>query len=165
MDDRPPGTEIDLLVIHSISLPPGKFGGNWIDDLFLNRLDARAHPYFAKIEGLKVSCHILIQRTGKIIQYVPLNRRAWHAGESSYCGRTCCNDFSIGIEVEGSDESPFTDYQYQSLNQVTSEIIHYYPAITQDHITSHAAIAPGRKTDPGPLFDWTRYLAGVSEPI
>jgi AmpD protein len=155
---------VDLLVIHSISLPPGEFGGHWIDDLFMNRLDVSAHPYFAEIEALKVSSHLLIQRSGKIVQYVPLNRRAWHAGESNYCGRSCCNDFSIGIEVEGSDEIPFTDDQYLALNQVTREIIHYYPAITRDRITSHAAIAPGRKTDPGPLFDWPRYLAGISSP-
>jgi AmpD protein len=161
-DDRPPGARVDLLVIHSISLPPGEFGGHWIDDLFMNRLDATAHPHFSEIEALKVSCHLLIKRTGQIVQYVPLNRRAWHAGASNYCGRTCCNDFSIGIEVEGSDEIPFTDAQYQALNQVTREIIRYYPAITRDRITSHAAIAPGRKTDPGPLFDWPRYLSGIS---
>jgi AmpD protein len=164
MDDRPPGIEIDLLVIHSISLPPGEFGGNWIDDLFMNRLDPDAHPYFAEIKGVRVSSHILIQRSGKIVQYVPLNRRAWHAGKSSYCGRTRCNDFSIGVELEGSDASPFTDNQYLALIQVTREIIHYYPAITLDQITSHAVIAPGRKTDPGPLFEWPRYLSGISPP-
>jgi AmpD protein len=162
MDKRPVESEVDLLVIHSISLPPGEFGGSWIDDLFMNRLDASAHPYFDEIKALKVSCHILIQRNGKIIQYVPLNRRAWHAGESNYCGRTCCNDFSIGIEVEGSDEIPFTDDQYLALKQVTREIMGYYPSITLDRITSHAAIAPGRKTDPGPMFDWPRYIDLVS---
>jgi AmpD protein len=148
-------------VIHSISLPPGEFGGGWIDDLFMNRLDTAAHPYFAEIKALKVSCHILIQRSGKITQYVPLNRRAWHAGESNYCGRTCCNDFSIGIEVEGSDEMPFADDQYLALERVTTEIMRYYPSITHERITSHAAIAPGRKTDPGPMFDWPRYLEGI----
>ncbi|MES9969482.1 MAG: 1,6-anhydro-N-acetylmuramyl-L-alanine amidase AmpD [Candidatus Thiodiazotropha sp.] len=165
MDERPPGTEVDLLVIHSISLPPGEFGADWIDDLFMNNLDATAHPYFAEIEALKVSCHILIQRTGKITQYVPLNRRAWHAGDSSYCGRSGCNDFSIGIELEGSDEVPFTDAQYLALQQVTRKIMDHYPGITRERITSHAAIAPGRKTDPGPMFDWRRYLSllGVDE--
>jgi AmpD protein len=162
MDDRPAGSEVDLLVIHSISLPPGEFGGGWIDDLFMNRLDALAHPYFDEIKALKVSSHILIQRGGQIIQYVPLNRRAWHAGESNYCGRTCCNDFSIGIEVEGSDEIPFTDNQYLALERVTREIMGYYPSITLDRITSHAAIAPGRKTDPGPMFDWPRYIDLIS---
>lgn len=164
MDDRSPETEVDLLVIHSISLPPGEFGGRWIDDLFMNKLDGTADPYFAEIKALKVSCHLLIQRTGKITQYVPLNRRAWHAGESNYCGRSCCNDFSIGVELEGSDEIPFTDVQYQALQQVTREVMHYYPAITRDRITSHAAIAPGRKTDPGPMFDWLRYLDSISAP-
>ncbi|MEW7997114.1 MAG: 1,6-anhydro-N-acetylmuramyl-L-alanine amidase AmpD [Candidatus Thiodiazotropha endolucinida] len=164
MDDRSPETEVDLLVIHSISLPPGEFGGGWIDDLFMNKLDVMADPYFAEIKALKVSCHLLIQRTGKITQYVPLNRRAWHAGESHYCGRSCCNDFSIGIELEGSDEIPFTDDQYQALQQVTREVMHHYPAITRDRITSHAAIAPGRKTDPGPMFDWPRYLDSISAP-
>ncbi|MES9944149.1 MAG: 1,6-anhydro-N-acetylmuramyl-L-alanine amidase AmpD [Candidatus Thiodiazotropha sp.] len=159
MDDRPPESEVDLLVIHSISLPPGEFGGNWIDDLFMNNLDATAHPYFAEIEALRVSCHILIQRTGKITQYVPLNRRAWHAGDSNYCGRPCCNDFSIGIELEGADDMPFTDAQYLALVRVTKEIMHFYPSITRERITSHAAIAPGRKTDPGPMFDWDRYLS------
>ncbi|MES9947630.1 MAG: 1,6-anhydro-N-acetylmuramyl-L-alanine amidase AmpD [Candidatus Thiodiazotropha sp.] len=164
MDDRPAATEVDLLVIHSISLPPGEFGGGWIDDLFMSRLDGTADPYFAEIKALKVSCHLLIQRTGKITQYVPLNRRAWHAGDSHYCGRSCCNDFSIGIELEGSDEIPFTDDQYRALQQVTREVMHYYPAITRDRITSHAAIAPGRKTDPGPMFDWLRYLDSISAP-
>jgi AmpD protein len=164
MDDRPTESEVDLLVIHSISLPPGEFGGSWIEDLFMNRLDASAHPYFAEIKSLKVSCHLFIQRSGQIIQYVPLNRRAWHAGESNYCGRTCCNDFSIGIEVEGSDETPFTDNQYLALGRVTQEIMGYFPAITQDRITSHAAIAPERKTDPGPMFDWPRYREMISNP-
>jgi AmpD protein len=162
MDDRPLESVVDLLVIHSISLPPGEFGGNWIDDLFMNNLDSTAHPYFAEIDGLKVSCHILIQRTGKITQYVPLNRRAWHAGESNYCGRACCNDFSIGIELEGSDEVPFTDAQYLALDRVTREIMRLYPTITQEQITSHATIAPGRKTDPGPMFDWPRYMGQLS---
>ncbi len=162
-DDRPAGTEIDLLVIHSISLPPGEFGGPWIDHLFMNRLDAGAHPYFREIEGLRVSCHLLIRRDGQLIQYVPLNRRAWHAGESSFCGREGCNDYSIGIELEGSDDLPFTDTQYSALTHVTQAIRRHYPGITRERITGHAEIAPGRKHDPGPLFDWTRYLAGLAD--
>jgi AmpD protein len=164
MDDRPAGSDVDLLVIHSISLPPGEFGGSWIDDLFMNRLDASAHPYFNEIKALKVSSHILIQRGGQITQYVPLNRRAWHAGESRYRDRICCNDFSIGIEIEGSDEIPFTDDQYLALERVTKEIMGYYPSITPDRITSHADIAPGRKTDPGPMFDWPRFFDLISMP-
>lgn len=160
-DDRPAECEVELLVIHSISLPPGEFGGEWIDDLFLNRLDASGHPYFGEIKSLKVSCHILIRREGQVTQYVPLNRRAWHAGESNYCGRSCCNDFSIGIELEGSDDQPFTDNQYTALGEVTKEIMRLYPRITADRITSHAAIAPGRKTDPGPMFDWQRYIGSI----
>lgn len=160
-DDRPSGIDIDLLVIHSISLPPGEFGGPWIDDLFANRLDAQAHPYFRQIQGLKVSCHLLIRRSGRLIQYVPLNRRAWHAGSSSFSGRVNCNDFSIGIEMEGSDDQPFTHAQYQSLIHATQAIRRHYPAITPQRITSHAAIAPQRKTDPGPLFDWERYLTSI----
>jgi N-acetyl-anhydromuramoyl-L-alanine amidase len=158
-DDRPADIRIDLLVIHSISLPPNEFGGPWIDHLFMNRLDPEAHPYFRQIEGLRVSSHLLIRRGGELIQYVPLNRRAWHAGSSNFCGRECCNDFSIGIELEGSDQSPFTDAQYATLAQATRQIQKHYPAITQDRITSHSAIAPGRKTDPGPYFDWPRYLS------
>lgn len=162
-DERPAGTRIDLLVIHSISLPPGEFGGPWIDQLFHNRLDANAHPYFREIDGLKVSCHLLIRRDGQLIQYVPLNRRAWHAGRSSFCGREQCNDFSIGIELEGSDEHPFTDAQYATLTQATRSIRRHYPGITLDRITGHADIAPGRKRDPGPSFDWSRYLASLAD--
>jgi AmpD protein len=161
-DERPAGAQVDLLVIHSISLPPGEFGGPWINDLFMNRLDPEAHPYFFEITGLKVSAHLLIRRDGQLLQYVPLNRRAWHAGLSNFCGRDCCNDFSIGIELEGSDDAPFTDAQYATLTDATREIQRHYPAITPERITSHAAIAPGRKTDPGPHFDWSRYLASVT---
>jgi len=160
-DERPPGSEVDLLVIHSISLPPGEFGGPWIDDLFMNRLDPDAHPYFLQIGDLRVSCHLLIDREGRLIQYVPLNRRAWHAGVSSFQGRRGCNDFSIGIELEGCDEKPFTDAQYATLAQATRAIRARFPAITRERITSHAAIAPERKSDPGPRFDWARYLASL----
>lgn len=156
-DERPPGCEIDLLVIHNISLPPGEFSGPWIDDLFLNRLRSEQHPYFAEIAALRVSSHLLIRRDGESIQYVPLHHRAWHAGESFFSGQERCNDYSIGIELEGTDEQPYTDAQYTALVKVTREIMVRYPAITPDRITGHADISPGRKTDPGPAFDWERY--------
>jgi AmpD protein len=156
-DERPNNIAIDLLVLHSISLPPGEFGGDWIDDLFMNRLDTNAHPFFKEISNLKVSCHLLIRRDGSLLQYVPLHHRAWHAGVSNYCGRERCNDFSIGIELEGSDDQPFTEAQYTSLVNATKQIMAIYPDITEQRITSHAAIAPGRKTDPGPMFDWQKY--------
>ncbi len=156
-NERPPGTPIDLLVIHSISLPPGEFGGPWIDDLFLNRLDPSARPYFRQIADLRVSAHLLIRRDGSLTQYIPLHLRAWHAGKSSFLGRDNCNDYAIGIELEGTDERPFDDAQYTSLLLATQQIMQYYPAITAERITGHSTIAPGRKTDPGPHFDWRRY--------
>jgi AmpD protein len=149
---------VDLLVIHNISLPPGEFGGPWIEHLFLNRLDPSIHPYFQEIQHLKVSSHLLILRDGELIQYVPLNKRAWHAGKSSFHGRERCNDFSIGIELEGTDDQPYTDAQYATLNEVTHDILSLFPAITPDRIVGHADISPDRKTDPGPAFDWQRYL-------
>jgi AmpD protein len=156
-NERPEEAAIDLLVIHNISLPPGEFGGNWIDDLFHNRLDPDAHPYFSEIHEMEVSAHCLIRRNGEIIQYVPFDKRAWHAGQSAFCGQENCNDFSIGIELEGTDELPFTDAQYKSLASVTAVIQQTYPQITGDRITGHSEIAPERKTDPGPAFDWDRY--------
>lgn len=156
-DARPSGCEIDLLVIHNISLPPGQFGGPWIEDLFLNRLDPSSHPFFQDIHHLKVSSHLLIRRDGELIQYVPLSQRAWHAGVSSFGGKEHCNDFSIGIELEGTDDQPYTDLQYKILIEVTKEIMEQFPAITTDRIVGHADISPGRKTDPGPSFDWQRY--------
>lgn len=156
-DERPPGCTPDLLVIHNISLPPGEFGGDYIRDLFLNRLDPDAHPYFREIAHLEVSAHLLIRREGSVIQFVALDRRAWHAGLSSFCGRDRCNDFSIGIELEGSDESPFTAVQYARLATLTRRIQALFPAITAARIVGHSEIAPGRKTDPGPGFDWARY--------
>ncbi|NEV62012.1 1,6-anhydro-N-acetylmuramyl-L-alanine amidase AmpD [Thiorhodococcus minor] len=158
-DERPAGTEIDLLVIHNISLPPGDFSGDWIDDLFLNRLDPSAHPYFAPIARVRVSAHLLIRRDGGLIQYVPFGLRAWHAGVSCFEGRERCNDFSIGIELEGTDLTPFTDAQYRVLADCSRAILHQYPSITKTRITGHSNIAPGRKTDPGPAFDWPRYFA------
>ncbi|NCC28642.1 MAG: 1,6-anhydro-N-acetylmuramyl-L-alanine amidase AmpD [Gammaproteobacteria bacterium] len=156
-DHRPPGTNIDLLVIHNISLPPGDFSGDWIDDLFLDRLDPAAHPYFRKIAGLRVSAHLLIRRSGRLLQYVAFEQRAWHAGVSRFAGRERCNDFSIGIELEGTDDIPFTEAQYARLAECTRQIRRRYPAITEDRIAGHDEIAPGRKTDPGPAFDWDRY--------
>lgn len=155
-DERPSACPIDLLVIHNISLPPGEYGGDGIIELFTNRLDPAAHPYYATIQGLKVSSHFLIRRDGELIQFVPCSKRAWHAGASNWCGRERCNDFSIGIELEGSDFEPFTDAQYDSLAALTRALKAVYP-ITG--IVGHADIAPGRKTDPGPFFDWSRYRA------
>ena len=163
-DERPTGCDVDLLVIHNISLPPGEFGGRHIDELFCNCLDPNAHPYFAGIAHLEVSSHLLIRRDGTTVQFVPLNRRAWHAGQSNFCGRERCNDFSISIELEGSDDTPFTDAQYQQLAALTGEICTLFPAITAARIVGHSDISPGRKTDPGPCFDWQRYrtlLAGL----
>ncbi len=142
-------------MVHAISLPPGQFGGPWIDDLFLGRLDPDAHPYFAGIHHLRVSAHFLIRRDGSLTQYVPTHLRAWHAGQSSWQGRAACNDFSIGIELEGCDEQPFEAVQYEALARLAAILMRAYPIPTRA-ITGHADIAPGRKTDPGPCFDWPR---------
>ena len=150
-------SNIDLLVIHNISLPPNQFDKDWITPFFLNQLDISASPYFKSIAHLKVSAHFLIRRQGQIIQYVPLNKRAWHAGVSSFKGKERCNDYSIGIELEGTDTLPYTDIQYQKLQELTLKIQKIYPKITLDRITGHTNIAPNRKTDPGESFDWTRY--------
>ena len=155
-DERPDGITIDLLVIHGISLTPGEFGGPWIDALFTNTLDPAVHPYFQTLAGLRVSAHVLIRRDGELTQYVPFQRRAWHAGVSEYAGRSRCNDFSVGIELEGADEVPYTDRQYQQLAEVIRALRQAYPAITPERLVGHADIAPGRKTDPGPAFDWVR---------
>lgn len=156
-NDRPEGAEVDLLVIHSISLPPGQYGGNYIDDFFQGHLDTSAHPYFEEIGGMEVSAHLLIDREGAVTQYVPFDRRAWHAGQSEFCGRCNCNDFSIGIELEGIDTDTYTEAQYRALADVTSAIMEAYPGISTDTITGHSDIAPGRKLDPGPGFDWQHY--------
>ena len=153
-DERPAGSVIELLVIHSISLPPGEFGGPGIVELFTNRLDAAAHPYYADIAGLSVSAHFLIRRDGALIQFVPCLQRAWHAGASTWCGRERCNDFSVGIELEGSDSTAFETAQYWQLAALTRALREYYPI---RDIVGHADIAPGRKTDPGPHFDWDHY--------
>jgi len=156
-DERPAGGEIDLLVVHNISLPPHEYGGPYIEQLFTNCLDPQGHPYFSEICHLKVSSHLLIRRDGHIIQFVPLHKRAWHAGESCFKERQRCNDFSIGIELEGSDDVPYEDIQYEQLVAVTKCIRHAYPGIDLDHIVGHMDIAPQRKTDPGPAFDWSRF--------
>jgi len=153
-DKRPSGDDISGIVIHNISLPPGEFGGGWIDDLFLNKLDPTAHPYFEDIAGLKVSAHLLIRRSGEIIQYVPFNQRAWHAGVSCWDERERCNDFTIGIEMEGCDEQTFEKVQYQQLSDVINTLCDAYPELNTDRVKGHQDIAPGRKTDPGPHFDW-----------
>jgi AmpD protein len=157
-DQRPDGAVVEVLVVHSISLPPSQFGGPAIEQLFCNTLNSDEHPYYRELDGLKVSSHILIRRNGEITQFVPLTQRAWHAGQS-YCeGRTRVNDFSIGIELEGADDVPFEAAQYQALAELTQAIRQAYPGITRDRIYGHDDIAPGRKTDPGPSFDWARYL-------
>ncbi|MEL7312198.1 MAG: 1,6-anhydro-N-acetylmuramyl-L-alanine amidase AmpD [Pseudomonadota bacterium] len=158
-DQRPLGMSVDLIVIHSISLPPGEFGGPFIDNLFCNRLDASAHPYFADIADLRVSAHCMIRRAGDVVQYVPFHQRAWHAGVSSYLGRDRCNDFSIGIELEGTDTGAFEPAQYRALNALIESLRFAYPSLAQAPIVGHSDIAPGRKTDPGVGFDWTRIHA------
>lgn len=160
-DERPTGVPVDLIVIHNISLPPGEFGGPWIDDLFCNRLDPEAHPYFAGIHTLRVSSHLLIRRDGAVVQYVPFHQRAWHAGESCYQGRRRCNDYAIGIELEGTDWLPFEAAQYTMLETVVAALLHAYPTLDSERITGHSDIAPGRKTDPGPCFERARFQKGL----
>lgn len=152
-DERPADEAVRLVVIHAISLPPGKFGGPEIIQLFTNCLDPDSHPYFREIRGLRVSAHFLVRRDGEIIQFVSCSRRAWHAGVSNWMGRTNCNDFSIGIELEGCDQIAFEDVQYLTLNRLLAELRRRYPI---EALTGHSDIAPGRKTDPGPRFDWHR---------
>lgn len=158
-DARPENTNIDLLVIHGISLPPNEYGGGFIDQLFTNSLVPDAHPYFAEIHELRVSTHLLIDREGSVTQYVPFTKRAWHAGESSFNGCHQCNDFSIGIELEGCDEENYCDVQYTTLAKITDVICQRWNKITKDRIVGHSDIAPGRKTDPGPAFDKKHYLS------
>lgn len=152
---------ISLLLIHNISLPPGEFGGTYIDQLFLNTLPRNDHPYFQEIADHRVSSHLLIDRAGELRQYVPFSMKAWHAGESCFEGRANCNDFSIGIELEGTDNEPFTGNQYEALAAVTRLLLEEYPNLSADRIVGHSDVAPGRKTDPGPCFDWHRYKASV----
>ena len=157
--------DISLIIIHNISLPPGEFGTEYIDQLFCNSLNPKYHPYFEKISDLKVSAHLLISRVGEVTQYVPLNKKAWHAGDSIFKGREDCNEFSIGIELEGTDYEAFTDSQYETLIFVTNKLLEHYPKINLDRIHGHSDVAPGRKTDPGPYFEWGRYLDGLDQSL
>lgn len=153
-DERPAGVVPDLIVLHGISLPPGEFGGPWIARLFTGNLPAEAHPQFRERAALRVSAHLLIRRDGEVVQFVPFGQRAWHAGRSSWQGREACNDYSIGIECEGTDEEAYAEPQYARLRVLLPVLLAAYPAITRERIVGHSDVAPGRKTDPGPSFDW-----------
>jgi AmpD protein len=156
-DERPAGTAVDLLVVHGISLPPGEFGGPWVQQLFLGKLEVSAHPYFIQVAALKVAAHLLVRRDGELLQFVPFDRRAWHAGVSRFEGREACNDFSIGVELEGSDELAYAPVQYVRLAEVCQALLQAYPGIRPERIVGHSDVAPGRKTDPGPGFDWPHF--------
>jgi AmpD protein len=158
-DERPAGAAPELLVVHGISLPPGQYGGPWIDQLFTNTLPRGEHPYFEQIAELRVSSHLLIRRDGETVQYVPFHLRAWHAGKSCYEGRERCNDFSIGIELEGADDSAYEAVQYRRLADVIVALCRAYRTLSPERIAGHSDIAPGRKTDPGAAFDWPRLRA------
>jgi len=157
--ERSDSAKIELLVIHNISLPPGQYGGGYVEALFTNTLNPKEHPYFREIAHLTVSAHLLIDRAGRVTQFVAFDKKAWHAGESNFQGRVNCNDFSIGIELEGCDDEGFTAEQYQSLVSVTKQLMAEYPDLSAARIVGHSDIAPGRKTDPGPHFDWAYYRA------
>ncbi|HEU0198595.1 MAG TPA: 1,6-anhydro-N-acetylmuramyl-L-alanine amidase AmpD [Nevskiaceae bacterium] len=163
-DARPDPADISLLVVHAIALPPETFGGNFVDDLFMGRLDCAAHPYFEGLRGVRVSAHAFVRRDGSVTQFVAFDRRAWHAGESSFDGRSRCNDFSVGVELEGSDTQAFTDAQYISLVRISDALLRRYPQLTPERIAGHADIAPHRKTDPGPHFDWLRFQTELQFP-
>ena len=160
-NERSQNSSIKLIVIHAISLPPKEYGGDYVENFFLNKLKISDHEYFKEIKDLKVSSHLYIKRDGEIIQFVPFDKRAWHAGESSFNGEFDCNDFSIGIELEGSDCDNFTSHQYQVLIDVTKLLMNEYPDVKKNSIKGHSDIAPGRKTDPGDKFEWTRYLSKI----
>jgi AmpD protein len=160
-DARPGSDAPSMIVVHGISLPPGEFGGPEIEALFTNTLDWDAHPYFAEIRGMEVSAHLLIRRDGSVIQFVPFTERAWHAGESCFRGNHRCNDYSIGIELEGEDETPYDDRQYPVLQAVINALCTAYPGLSAREVAGHSDIAPGRKTDPGPAFDWFRLYDGL----
>lgn len=155
-DDRPPGAELALIVVHGISLPPGQFGNGWIERFFTNDLPSDADPYFATVCDLEVSAHMLVDRAGALTQFVPFHKRAWHAGRSEFCGRTACNDFSVGIELEGTDDLPYATAQYRSLTSLIGALRRAYPSLRKADVVGHSDIAPGRKTDPGPSFDWAK---------
>ena len=158
-DERPSGVQPDLIIVHGISLPPGEYGGPWIDRMMTGCLPADAHPFFRDLAGRRLSAHALVRRTGAIAQYVPFGKRAWHAGVSEYQGRGSCNDFSIGIELEGTDEDAYTAEQYAVLAGLIGALLATYPALTRERIVGHSDVAPGRKTDPGASFDWERLRA------
>lgn len=160
-NERPAGTRIGLVVLHGVSLPPGEFGGSWVEDFFVGRLDFSAHEYFAALRDLHVAPHLLVRRDGEVVQFVSFLRRAWHAGRSSWNGREECNDFSIGIELEGADTIPYTDAQYLALAHILPTLVDAYPGIREGGVVGHADVAPGRKTDPGPAFDWRRLAAAL----
>jgi AmpD protein len=162
-DDRPDSVDPELIIIHGISLPPGEFGGPYIEQLFTNTLEKDDHPYFCEIADLKVSSHLLLRRDGSLIQFVPFTRRAWHAGRSRYRGRPDCNDFSIGIELEGDDETPYTDSQYDVLPNIISTLTVTYSGLCARRIAGHCDVSPGRKSDPGPAFDWLRLYDGLGD--
>lgn len=162
-DARPAGASPELIVVHGISLPPGEFGGPWIDRLFTGTLPAQAHPYFRDLAAARLSAHVLIRRDGELVQYVPFGERAWHAGASVYRGRAACNDFSVGVELEGSDDTPYTEAQYRQLASLAAALLCAYASLTSEAIVGHSDIAPGRKTDPGPSFDWARLHALLRE--
>ena len=160
-NSRPDESNINLIVIHCISLPPKNYEGEYVRDFFLNKLDSSEHTFFEEIADLKVSSHLFIRRNGEIAQFVPFNKRAWHAGVSSYKGNQDCNNFSIGIELEGSEDDRYTNDQYESLIDATKEILRYYPNTDRSRIVGHSDIAPNRKADPGQNFDWDRYLTSL----
>ena len=160
-NDRPNSQDISLLVVHNISLPPEQFGNSYICDFFTNCLDVSADPYFEEIADLQVSSHLLIDREGRVTQFVPFHKRAWHAGQSCFEGVESCNDYAVGIELEGADNISYTNEQYESLIDVTRVLMAHYPTITKQRIVGHSEISPGRKTDPGPAFDWKRYLSDL----
>lgn len=159
---RPEGAEVSLLVVHNISLPPGEFGNGWVEKFFTNRLDPNAHPYFSSIASMQVSSHVLITRTGELVQFVSFNDRAWHAGRSCFAGVTECNDYSVGVELEGTDTLAYTEEQYWVLARLTDALLAYFPALSPERIAGHCDIAPGRKTDPGEAFDWSKYYSQIT---
>jgi AmpD protein len=161
-DPRPAGVAADLILIHGISLPPGQYGGPWIERLFTGNLPPAEHAYFAQVHGMRVSSHLLVRRDGEVVQFVPFQMRAWHAGASEYQGRAACNDFSIGIELEGMDETPYEAAQYAATAQAVRALLAAYPGLSAARIAGHSDVAPGRKTDPGAAFDWPRFRTLIS---
>jgi AmpD protein len=160
-DARPAGVQADLILVHGISLPPRQYGGPWIERLFTGNLPPAKHPYFAEIHGMRVSSHLLVRRDGGVVQFVPFQMRAWHAGASEYQGRAACNDFSIGIELEGADDEPYEDVQYAATAELIRALLAAYPALSAARIVGHSDVAPGRKSDPGPAFDWQRLRSRI----